>query len=53
MGGSEVEQIGEVSIHAPVWGATQGAAAGDRGETVSIHAPVWGATTVGGVVVVP
>ena len=33
-----------VSIHAPVWGATEGVAVSAEGVAVSIHAPVWGAT---------
>ncbi len=34
----------QVSIHAPVWGATQLQHPGPGIEVVSIHAPVWGAT---------
>ena len=34
----------EVSIHAPVWGATKVLGINDSGQVVSIHAPVWGAT---------
>ena len=33
-----------VSIHAPVWGATNQDNSQDFTITVSIHAPVWGAT---------
>ena len=36
----------DVSIHAPVWGATCCDAGDARGDCVSIHAPVWGATIV-------
>ena len=36
--------VADVSIHAPVWGATYLYGKEDRGMTVSIHAPVWGAT---------
>ena len=43
-----VEQSDEtkaaVSIHAPVWGATDFAIFFDIPINVSIHAPVWGAT---------
>ena len=35
---------GEVSIHAPAWGATRLAAWLKVSEEVSIHAPAWGAT---------
>ena len=35
-----------VSIHAPVWGATQLRISYELGERVSIHAPVWGATYI-------
>ena len=35
-----------VSIHAPVWGATTLQAYYQNGSTVSIHAPVWGATKI-------
>ena len=36
--------IGIVSIHAPVWGATNLAGLPLPNVLVSIHAPVWGAT---------
>ena len=36
--------VGKVSIHAPVWGATDMLDNILYGEEVSIHAPVWGAT---------
>ena len=35
---------GNVSIHAPAWGATEGALVPPRRVVVSIHAPAWGAT---------
>ena len=35
-----------VSIHAPVWGATNRLVKKTLGTNVSIHAPVWGATVV-------
>ena len=36
---------GEVSIHAPAWGATHGVHVRlEHGQGVSIHAPAWGAT---------
>ena len=35
----------EVSIHAPVWGATIFVGIDFMSEHVSIHAPVWGATS--------
>ena len=35
-----------VSIHAPAWGATVGAANQETTQGVSIHAPAWGATTM-------
>ena len=35
-----------VSIHAPVWGATNSDAVIFASFTVSIHAPVWGATKI-------
>ena len=37
-------RTGQVSIHAPAWGATAGAGAGLQHPAVSIHSPVWGAT---------
>ena len=37
-------RIKEVSIHAPVWGATDLTILLDHSSLVSIHAPVWGAT---------
>ena len=37
----------EVSIHAPVWGATQLLLTERQALDVSIHAPVWGATGSG------
>ena len=36
--------VTDVSIHAPVWGATTDWRVTPNGEVVSIHAPVWGAT---------
>ena len=33
-----------VSIHAPVWGATDDLEMAKQADAVSIHAPVWGAT---------
>ena len=36
----------QVSIHAPVWGATRMRGVDDDGLKVSIHAPVWGATSL-------
>ena len=36
---------GEVSIHAPAWGATKRCLKLSEPEKVSIHAPAWGATT--------
>ena len=36
---------GNVSIHAPVWGATSQVLSTGAVTAVSIHAPVWGATT--------
>ena len=36
--------IGEVSIHAPAWGATADCAGAGNFGQVSIHAPAWGAT---------
>ena len=35
-----------VSIHAPVWGATQKHVPHFMRQNVSIHAPVWGATKI-------
>ena len=35
-----------VSIHAPVWGATDGIKYPRTWDLVSIHAPVWGATRI-------
>ena len=40
-----VKNIGDVSIHAPVWGATAALITPATRCKVSIHAPVWGATT--------
>ena len=37
---------GEVSIHAPAWGATRGHGQLREQPVVSIHAPAWGATLV-------
>ena len=37
-------RCGEVSIHAPAWGATRRGLPGRLGQDVSIHAPAWGAT---------
>ena len=37
-------QLREVSIHAPAWGATSPAPLPAAAKTVSIHAPAWGAT---------
>ena len=37
-------KVRSVSIHAPVWGATNHKAADNLVRHVSIHAPVWGAT---------
>ena len=37
--------VGLVSIHAPTWGATNGASMSPSSYCVSIHAPTWGATT--------
>ncbi|CAO3422305.1 hypothetical protein [Azospirillum doebereinerae] len=39
-----VARRGEVSIHAPAWGATRRASTCTAAGTVSIHAPAWGAT---------
>ena len=36
--------LGQVSIHAPAWGATLGANPSIGAVGVSIHAPAWGAT---------
>ena len=36
--------LGNVSIHAPAWGATTGPRQNHRARRVSIHAPAWGAT---------
>ena len=44
---------GTVSIHAPVWGATEGDSSVFDYIKVSIHAPVWGATKVGDKVIDP
>ncbi len=44
----KVRRLSDVSIHAPVWGATQGKVKGIYGQYVSIHAPVWGATSAHG-----
>ena len=33
-----------ISIHAPVWGATEQEEWEEEFEYISIHAPVWGAT---------
>ena len=50
MGGDEIRKIvsefqKEISIHAPVWGATAIDIITSSGtEIISIHAPVWGAT---------
>ena len=38
------EERNDVSIHAPVWGATNEIASDWLLYYVSIHAPVWGAT---------
>ena len=35
-----------ISIHAPTWGATNGAATPIYLQYISIHAPTWGATTI-------
>ena len=40
--------IRAVSIHAPVWGATDFRVLSYRAKNVSIHAPVWGATQLRG-----
>ena len=37
---------GNVSIHAPAWGATTAGRRHDEGFQVSIHAPAWGATPI-------
>ncbi len=34
----------DISIHAPVWGATSKLSYWERRQVISIHAPVWGAT---------
>ena len=34
----------DISIHAPVWGATVGKIEVNEMTDISIHAPVWGAT---------
>ena len=39
---------GDVSIHAPAWGATSGNRTGSGALRVSIHAPAWGATSGSG-----
>ena len=39
-----VDSKGLISIHAPVWGATNISDVRKRIEKISIHAPVWGAT---------
>ena len=48
MGGDaeELAQIDQltISIHAPVWGATDLGEGAVIGIEISIHAPVWGAT---------
>ena len=48
MGGDYGEDPGEVileiSIHAPVWGATNIPVRRNPDALISIHAPVWGAT---------
>ena len=44
-----MHQVGDVSIHAPVWGATRPSVLPCFERAVSIHAPVWGATTAVGV----
>ena len=36
--------INDISIHAPVWGATKMLDGFVHSRTISIHAPVWGAT---------
>ena len=38
----------EISIHAPVWGATSTAMVTSSRAKISIHAPVWGATCAAG-----
>ena len=35
---------GQISIHAPTWGATPSDAFKDKEDGLSIHAPTWGAT---------
>ena len=39
-----VTKANQVSIHAPVWGATEYIQKRKEEYAVSIHAPVWGAT---------
>mgnify|MGYP007016535171 CR=1 FL=1 len=36
----------QISIHAPVWGATIPSVTPCAAEAISIHAPVWGATSL-------
>ena len=38
-------KVGDVSIHAPAWGATAGDYTVAFVQLVSIHAPAWGATS--------
>ena len=40
-------ELGEVSTHAPLWGATPLGAPGRGAPLVSTHAPLWGATRAG------
>ena len=48
--GMTMDEMAEISIHAPMWGATRDNVNGGQHIFISIHAPMWGATfTVGGV----
>ena len=38
------EYLGDISIHAPAWGATIDMLCKHLGAYISIHAPAWGAT---------
>ena len=42
--GMQGQGQGQVSIHAPTWGATEITAGVYKAVAVSIHAPTWGAT---------
>ena len=40
----QLHPVGDISIHAPTWGATIGRSFDQFKQSISIHAPTWGAT---------